>query len=86
VGQNLLRSFALAGNNDGASIATAYEAIIEYKSGKDWKAAEKKLNGPYTGGSERTQRRKDKKLRDKEELDVISRDRYQYFTAQPHNF
>jgi hypothetical protein len=50
------------------------------------KAAEKKLNGPYTGGSERTQRRKDKKLRDKEELDVISRDRYQYFTAQPHNF
>ncbi|KAJ7787651.1 hypothetical protein B0H14DRAFT_3505217 [Mycena olivaceomarginata] len=74
VGQNLLRSFALAGNNDGASIATAYEAIIEYKSKKDWKAAEKKLNGPYTSGSERTQRRKDKKLRDKEELDVISRD------------
>ncbi|KAJ7321244.1 hypothetical protein DFH08DRAFT_970114 [Mycena albidolilacea] len=74
VGQNLLRSFALAGNNDDASIATAYEAIIEYKSKKDWKAAEKKLNDPYTGGSERTQRRKDKKLRDKEELDMISRD------------
>ncbi|KAJ7300665.1 hypothetical protein DFH08DRAFT_1090539, partial [Mycena albidolilacea] len=73
VGQNLLRSFALSGNNND-SIATAYEAIIEYKSKKDWKAAEKKLNGPYTGGSERTQRRKDKKLRDKEELDVISRD------------
>ncbi|KAJ7808094.1 hypothetical protein B0H14DRAFT_3762916 [Mycena olivaceomarginata] len=74
VGQNLLRCFALAGNNNDASIATAYEAIIEYKSKKDWKEAEKKLNGPYTGGSERTQRRKDKKLRDKEELDVISRD------------
>ncbi|KAJ7865839.1 hypothetical protein B0H13DRAFT_2352779 [Mycena leptocephala] len=73
MGQNLLRSFALAGNNDDASIATAYEAIIKYKSKKDWKAAEKKLNGSYTGGSERTQRRKDKKLRDKEELDVISR-------------
>ncbi|KAJ7355202.1 hypothetical protein DFH08DRAFT_803251 [Mycena albidolilacea] len=71
VGQNLLRSFALAGNNDDASIATAYEAIIEYKSKKDWKAAEKKLNGPYTGGSERTQRRKDKKLRDKKELDMF---------------
>ncbi|KAJ7920055.1 hypothetical protein B0H13DRAFT_2319834 [Mycena leptocephala] len=67
VGQDL-SSFALAGNND------EYEAIIEHKSEKDWIAAEKKLNGPYTGNSARTQRRQDKKLRDKEKLNVISRD------------
>jgi hypothetical protein len=72
-------SFALAGNNDEASIATAYEAIIERKSEKDWISAEKKLNGPYTGNSARTQRRQDKKLRDKEKLDVISRERYLSF-------
>ncbi|KAJ6555274.1 hypothetical protein B0H10DRAFT_2241436 [Mycena sp. CBHHK59/15] len=72
-GLELLRSFALAGNNDEASIVTAYQAIIEYKSEKNWKEAEKKLKGPYTGNSERSQQRNDKKLRDKEEEDKISR-------------
>ncbi|KAJ7865737.1 hypothetical protein B0H14DRAFT_3442767 [Mycena olivaceomarginata] len=72
-GLELLRSFALAGNDDEASIATAYQAITEYKSEKNWKEAEKKLKGPYTGNSERSQQRNDKKLRDKEEEDKISR-------------
>jgi hypothetical protein len=75
-GLGLLRSFALAGNDDEASIATAYQAITEYKSEKNWKEAEKKLKGPYTGNSERSQQRNDKKLRDKEEEDKISRMRY----------
>ncbi|KAJ6622589.1 hypothetical protein B0H10DRAFT_1944495 [Mycena sp. CBHHK59/15] len=60
-------------NSDEASIMTAYQAITEYKSEKNWKEAEKKLNGPYTGNSECLQWRNDKKLRDKEEEDKISR-------------
>ncbi|KAF7371833.1 hypothetical protein MVEN_00040100 [Mycena venus] len=81
VGQDLLRSFALAGSNDDASIATAYKAITEYKSQKDWKSAEKTLNGPYTGNSARTQRRQDKKLCDKEEGDEIPRKRYKFLDS-----
>ncbi|KAJ6583339.1 hypothetical protein B0H10DRAFT_1962168 [Mycena sp. CBHHK59/15] len=65
-GLELLRSFALAGNNDKASIVTAYQAITEYKSEKNWKEAEKKLKG---------------QVEDKEEEDKISRTRvhFRYF-------
>ncbi|KAJ7883231.1 hypothetical protein B0H14DRAFT_3433100 [Mycena olivaceomarginata] len=42
-GLELLMSFALTGNNDEASIATAYQAITEHKLEKNWKEVEKKL-------------------------------------------
>ncbi|KAJ7863774.1 hypothetical protein B0H14DRAFT_2574714 [Mycena olivaceomarginata] len=75
-GLELLRSFALAGNDGEASIANAYQAVTEYKSEKNWKEAEKKLKGPYTGNSERSQQRNDKKLRDKEQEDKTPRMRH----------
>ncbi|KAJ6603843.1 hypothetical protein B0H10DRAFT_2314851 [Mycena sp. CBHHK59/15] len=64
VGHELLKSLARAGAKDDASIAAVYE---------DWTAAEKKLRGRYTGNSGRSQRRNDKKLRDKDEDDEVSR-------------
>jgi hypothetical protein len=75
-GLELLRSFALAGNDGEASIATAYQAVTEYKSEKNWKEAEKKLKGPYTGNSEHSQQRNDKKPRDKEQEDKTPRMRH----------
>lgn len=71
----MLQSLARAGENDNASIATAYMAITKDKSKEIWVDAEKKLKGSYLGTSARTQRRKDQNLREKEEKDAISRSR-----------
>ncbi|KAJ6504961.1 hypothetical protein C8R45DRAFT_923262, partial [Mycena sanguinolenta] len=68
---DLLRSFVLSGENDNASISTIYKIITEHKSEINWSAAESKLKGPYTGNSDRTQRRNEQKLREKEERDKV---------------
>ncbi|KAJ6469869.1 hypothetical protein C8R45DRAFT_1104987 [Mycena sanguinolenta] len=72
-GADLLRSFVLSGENDNTSITTVYKIITEHKSEINWSAAESKLKGPYTGNSDRTQRRNDQKLREKEERDKVLR-------------
>ncbi|KAJ6451141.1 hypothetical protein C8R45DRAFT_1113685 [Mycena sanguinolenta] len=74
-GADLLRSFVLSGENDNTSISTVYTIITEHKSEINWSAAESKLKGPYTGNSDRTQRRNDQKLREKEERDKLLRAR-----------
>ncbi|KAJ6599473.1 hypothetical protein B0H10DRAFT_1959078 [Mycena sp. CBHHK59/15] len=71
-GSALLASFACAAEADEATMRTAYEQIIEHKSQTSWTTAETNLGGFYSGNSARTQRRIDKNLRDKEELDKAS--------------
>ncbi|KAJ6469984.1 hypothetical protein C8R45DRAFT_1105075 [Mycena sanguinolenta] len=68
-----LLSFVLSGENDNASISTVYKIITEHKSEINWSAAESKLKGPHTGNSDRTQRRNDQKLHEKEERDKVLR-------------
>ncbi|KAL0056655.1 hypothetical protein AAF712_016739 [Marasmius tenuissimus] len=50
---------------------SATEELMKPKTDKEWKEAGKSMRGVYTGSSARTQRRKDKELRDKETKDAV---------------
>lgn len=71
------RSVAAA-EDEEAALRSAFDAIMEPKTQRDWKKAEAKRAGGYTGRSERTERLHRQQAREKEEKDALLRSRYDW--------